>query len=131
MSEFTVNDLDRLTAVDLGVFLHRSFQEIYPRTYFQPNWHLEVISAGLEAVRRGEKLRLIVNLPPRHLKSFIGSVVLVAWLLGQDPTLQILCVSYAQDLAEKFARETRQIMSSHWYQWGLSHPPVIQQKCRP
>src|SRR2546429_5582907 len=45
--------------------------------------------------------RLIINLPPRHLKSLIASIAFPAWCLGHDPSAQILCVSYAQDLADK------------------------------
>jgi hypothetical protein len=33
------------------------------------NWHLEVIAAKLTAVREGKIRRLIINLPPRHVKS--------------------------------------------------------------
>lgn len=115
MADITVAVLDRLLGVDFGAFLHRSFQEIYPGSPYQPNWHIEVIADRLLACQRGDINRLIINLPPRHLKSFIGSVVYVAWILGHNPSAQILCVSYAQDLAEKFARDTRQIMSSAWY----------------
>ena len=38
-----------------------------------------------------------------------------AWCLGHDPSAQILCVSYAQDLADKHARDCRAIMMSGWY----------------
>jgi hypothetical protein len=59
--------------------------------------------------------RLIINLPPRHLKSLLASVAFPAWCLGHDPSAQILCVSYAQDLADKLARDCRGIMMSPWY----------------
>jgi hypothetical protein len=79
------------------------------------NWHLEVIAAKLTAVREGKIRRLIINLPPRHLKSLMASIAFPAWCLGLDPTAQILCVSYAQDLADKLARDCRSIMTSLWY----------------
>jgi hypothetical protein len=56
------------------------------------------MATKLEAVRRGEIKRLIINLPPRHLKSHCVSVAFVAWLLGHDPTKQVICASYGQDL---------------------------------
>jgi hypothetical protein len=34
---------------------------------------------------------------------------------GNDPSVPILCVSYAQDLADKLARDCRSIMMSPWY----------------
>ena len=54
-------------------------------------------------------------MPPRHLKSHLGSVRFPAWCLGHDPSTQLLCVSYAQDLADKLSRDCRQIVSSDWY----------------
>ena len=72
--------------------------------------------SSMNACRRGELRRLITNIPPRHLKSLCASVALPAWLLGHDPSAQILCVSYAQDLADKLSRDCLLIMQSEWYQ---------------
>src|SRR3984893_17574441 len=49
-------------------------------------------------------------------KSLAGSIALPAWWLGHDSTAQIIAVSYAQDLSDKFARDCRTIMQSSWYQ---------------
>src|SRR5205807_59885 len=76
---------------------------------------IEVIAAKLAAVREGKIRRLIINLPPRHLKSLMASIAFPAWCLGHDPSAQILSVSYAQDLADKLARDCRSIMMSPWY----------------
>ena len=45
----------------------------------------------------------------------MASIAFPAWCLGHDPSAQILCVSYAQDLADKLARDCRSIMMSPWY----------------
>src|SRR5690348_9882458 len=45
----------------------------------------------------------------------MASIAFPAWCLGHDPSAQILCVSYAQDLADKLARDCRSIMTSRWY----------------
>ena len=58
---------------------------------------------------------MIINMPPRHLKSHQASVCFPAWCLGHQPGLQILCVSYAQDLADKLSRDCRHILASDWY----------------
>src|ERR1700693_4119430 len=79
------------------------------------NWHIEVIAATLEACRRGEINRLVINLPPRHLKSICASVAFPAWLLGHDPTIRIICASYSENLAGKHALDCRAVMESTWY----------------
>ena len=104
-----------LLGSDLVSFIQRSFHEINPSTRFLQNWHIELIAGALEKCRTGKTRRLIINLPPRHLKSLCASVAYPAWLLGHDPTSQVLCVSYGQDLAEKHARDCRAIMASNWY----------------
>jgi hypothetical protein len=101
---------------DLCAFIHRSFLELNAQTPFLSNWHIEVLAAKLEEVRRGSCKRLIVNVPPRHLKSHAISIALAAWILGHEPAKQILGVTYAQELSEKFARDSRTLMTSSFYE---------------
>ena len=82
---------------DLCAFIHRSFRELNSQTRFLGNGHIEVLAAKLEVVRRGHCKRLIINVPPRHLKSHATSIAFPAWVLGHEPAKQILCVTYAQD----------------------------------
>jgi len=100
---------------DFVAFIHRAFLELNPRSPFMRNWHVELLAAELEDVRRGRSKRLIICLPPRHLKSFICSVVFPAWVLGHDPTKQLMCVSYGQDLSDMFARQCRALIQSSFY----------------
>src|ERR1700719_1746395 len=100
---------------DFVSFAARCFQDLNPQADLAMNWHLEVIAAKVTAVREGKIRRLIINLPPRHLKSLMASIAFPAWCLGHDPSAQILSVSYAQDLSDKLARDCRGIMLSPWY----------------
>jgi predicted phage terminase large subunit-like protein len=109
-------EYEALLRADLAGFAERAFHELYPQTEFLANWHHRVIAAKLEAVFEGRIRRLIINEPPRHLKSHLASVTFPAWCLGHRPSLQFLCVSYAQDLADKLARDCRRVMTSDWYQ---------------
>jgi predicted phage terminase large subunit-like protein len=100
---------------DLCAFIHRSFLEL-EQSKFHWNWHLEVLAAKLEDVRLGRCKRLIVNVPPRHLKSHAISIAFAAWLLGHDPAKKILSVTYAQDLSDNLARRSRTLMTSGFYE---------------
>jgi predicted phage terminase large subunit-like protein len=115
ISELSPCEYGAILRSDLGYFAERCFAELNPQAAFLTNWHIEVIAAKLAAVHEGKIRRLIINLPPRHLKSLMASVAFPAWCLGLDPSAQILCVSYAQDLADKLARDARSIMMSDWY----------------
>ena len=100
---------------DFYAFAHRSFLELNSQTSFLPNWHIELIADYLEEVRLGYTQRLIINIPPRHLKSHMASIAFPAWLLGHEPAKQILSISYAQDLSDNLARSCRSLMASHFY----------------
>ena len=115
MKVLTQAQYEFLLRHDLASFAGRCFQDLNPQTCLATNWHLELIAAKLTAVREGRIRRLIINLPPRHLKSLMASIAFPAWCLGLDPSAQILCVSYAQELADKLARDCRGIMMSPWY----------------
>jgi hypothetical protein len=101
---------------DFASFAAYCFRELNPRARFAMNWHVEVMAGKLGAVREGRIRRLLVCVPPRHLKSLLASVCFPAWCLGHDPSAQLLCVSYAQDLADKLSRDCRRIVTADWYQ---------------
>jgi hypothetical protein len=101
---------------DFASFAACCFRELNPRTRFAMNWHVEVMAGKLAAVRAGRIRRLLICVPPRHLKSHLASIAFPAWCLGHDPSAQILCVSYGQDLADKLSRDSRRIVASDWYQ---------------
>ena len=109
------NEYRAVLRQDLCTFIERCFYELNPTTQFLWNWHIEVIAASLEACRSGQTTRLIINVPPRSLKS-LSTNAFVAFLLGHDPSAQIICASYAQDLANKHALDCRTIITSPFYQ---------------
>jgi predicted phage terminase large subunit-like protein len=64
----------------------------------------------------GKTRRLLINLPPQHLKSFIGTICLAAYLLGTNPRLRIVLVAYNDAFAESLCAKVRDLMQSDWYQ---------------
>jgi predicted phage terminase large subunit-like protein len=115
-STLSVEEYQFILRHDFTSFIERSFYDLNPQTRLLPGPHIEVIAAKLEACRKGKIHRLIINLPPRHLKSHCASIAFVAWCLGHHPAWHIICASYGQDLADKLARDCRNIMMSTWYQ---------------
>lgn len=101
---------------NLKVFIQHSFKTIYPNKEFVDNWHIDAITYCLEQAIEGEIPRLIINLPPRQLKSFITSVALPAFILGMDTSAKIICVSYSDELTKTLALDFRRIIESEWYQ---------------
>jgi predicted phage terminase large subunit-like protein len=128
-TELSSGALDALMRLDLMSFVHRCFLELNPGQSFSKAGHLEVMAAKLTECLLGKgSKRLILNLPPRSLKSVMVSVAAVAWLLGLDPAKQIICASYGQELADKHARDTRTVMTSSFYRRLFPNARLSQQK---
>ncbi len=83
--------------------------------------HIDAICEHLEAVSRGEILRLLINMPPRHAKSSIVSVLWRVWSWINDPGEQWLCASYVSDLAERDNRRCRNVIEHYWFQARYGH----------
>ncbi|MBM3618425.1 MAG: terminase, partial [Alphaproteobacteria bacterium] len=106
---------DDLLRNDFGMFLRKCFATLHPDRTLLANWHLELIGYYLEACAKGEIRRLIINIPPRSLKSIAISVAWPAFLLGHDPSRRIIGASYAASLSIKHSLDCRAIVQSAWY----------------
>lgn len=113
--------LHALLRQDLASFIARAFATVAPNSPFQPNWHIDVLADYLAACTRGDITRLVINLPPRALKSVSVTVAWPAWLLGRRPTERIIAASYSQQLALKHALDCRLLMETPWYQSAFPH----------
>src|SRR6185295_13017707 len=101
---------------DFPAFIEKVFRTIEPGAEYYPNWHIEAIAHQLLRCQRGESKRLMINQPPRSLKSVCASIAFPAWMIGHDPSAQILCVSYGSELASDLHRKFRLVAESSWYQ---------------
>src|ERR1700730_7395591 len=94
MNDLSPRVYKEILRLDRGYFAQHCFCELNPQAAFLPNWHIEVIAAKLAAVRAGKIRRLIINLPPRHLKITAGldrlpGLVSGARPVGPDPVRQL------------------------------------------
>ncbi len=71
---YSPDEYKALLRADFASFAMHCFRELNPRTPFALSWHHEVIAEKLTAVREGRIRRLIISVPPRHLKSHLASV---------------------------------------------------------
>jgi predicted phage terminase large subunit-like protein len=101
------------------------------------NWHVECLSEHLEAVAHQQCLRLLINVPPRHMKSLGANVFFPAWVWANRPRedlngaptnddgwfgpgVKFLHVTYRQELTARDSTKCRRLIESAWYQenWG-------------
>ncbi len=94
-------------------FIYECFRTIAPARHLSENWHIRAIAHYLQNIHKYK--RLIINIPPRCMKSVCVSVAWPAWILGKNPTANIVVASYSQGLSVKHSLDTRCIMQSDWY----------------
>lgn len=118
---------ERLEA-NLIDFVEAAWPVIDPAPY-QGNWHIDAICEHLEAVAEGRIRKLLVNVPPRHSKTLLCSVLWPCWIWAQEPDAdfpligpqaKFLCLSYAEKVVFDSAITARRLLESDWYQsrWG-------------
>lgn len=108
----TADQVKALYRAHFPAFLRFAFHELHPGQKLVETPHIEVLADTLARVARGEITRLIINLPPRSLKSFATSIALPSWLLGKDPTKQIMSVTGTRELSADFETATRTLLGS-------------------
>lgn len=113
---------------DFASFIAGAFATVNPGTPFLPNWHIDLIAEYLNACAQGEIQRLIVNVPPRSLKSLITSVAWPGFLLGHNAARRIIVASYAQSLATKHALDARLLVQAPWYQAVFPHTRISREQ---
>lgn len=112
----------RRASTNLYEFVKQSWHVVEPSVPFVPSWHIEEICEHLQAVSAGDIRRLLINIPPRHSKSTIASVMWPAWEWISEPEEKFLCASYSSVLSIRDNLKTRRLIQSPWYQqrWGTS-----------
>lgn len=77
--------------------------------------HLRLAIEYLEALERGDILKLMMFWPPQHGKSSLVSQRFPAWYLGRHPTERVILGSYGQVLASRNGRLVRnQLVADSW-----------------
>lgn len=107
-------------ARDLRAYMRAAWPLIEPATRFRPNWHIDAIAEHLEAAYAREILRLLINIPPRTMKSSNVTVLAPTWRWTHAPAERFLTLSYGADLATRDAVKSRRLIGSAWYRarWG-------------
>ena len=111
----------------LRKFTEYIWHEIEPNTKFIPGWHIDAICDHLQAVTNRDIRNLVINIPPRHAKSILVSVVWPAWVWIFRPSSRWIFSSYAATLSKRDSLKCRRIIGSNFYQERFGHIYTLQE----
>lgn len=108
------------TRMPFHEYIPKAWQVLEPKTVFKPNWHIDAMADHLEAVIDGQIRNLIINIPPRCMKSLSVSVFFPTWVWTWAPHIRWMFSSYAEPLSIRDSVKCRRLIQSPWYQrnWG-------------
>ena len=89
-------------------------KQVYPG--YIAGRHHKIMAEAFQRVANGTCKRLIINMPPRHMKSIMGSYLFPSWYLGKFPKKKIIQCSVTAELAVGFGRQVRNLVDSPEYQ---------------
>lgn len=115
-AELSRRDLAHAAAArDFYVFFELAFYVLEPGKSLDREWFLDAMAHVLAETERGAIKRLMITIPPRHMKTIMSSIVFPAWVLGRNPKAKIICASYSQELSLRFSRTFRSLVQSDLY----------------
>jgi predicted phage terminase large subunit-like protein len=105
--------------------IRRSLTDFARLCGFEPAKHHKLLIEALEGVERGEIPRLAVFMPPGSAKSTYSSVLFAAWLIAKQ-NANVLAASHTTELAEKWGRRVRNLITEHGLVLNASLAPDSQ-----
>ncbi|NHI75207.1 hypothetical protein EA794_04330 [Lactococcus petauri] len=105
--------------VDKATLREEALKELARRNYldyfyyannctFLPLRHQKYIAPYLQRISEGERLFMIVELPPQHGKSTFITEAFPSYYLMKNPDKLAMVVSYSEELYKKFGRKNRE-----------------------
>lgn len=108
---------------DLHQFIQGAWPVLEGDNPFVDGWHIGFMCDVAMSILPHLHLRnVLINIPPRHMKSLLFTVMWQAWLWGPAdmPHLRMLNASFADSLSTRDSLKVRRLIASDWYQrrWG-------------
>lgn len=130
MTDLEARAIKHMYQSEPRMFLQLAFRLLHPGVPYLHNWSVDVLGEALERCYRREAKRLIINMPPRSLKSMCTSIAFPAWMLGVQPESKIMCIAGHKGLAEEQQELTQKLMLHPRYRALFPHVRVAEAASR-
>ena len=116
----TLAEIDaELARRSFAEFMKQAWHVVEPAATLKWGWHLKAVCDHLQAVTEGKIRRLVINVPPGHVKSLTACVLWPAWEWIDRPWKRTLFSSYAMTLSLRDSMRCRDLTDSDWYRETL------------
>lgn len=101
--------------LSLHAYLRAAWHTVHPDQDFVDNWHIRAMCEHVEAIFFGSFRNLVINVPPRTLKS-ITMIMATTWVWTWNPSHKFICGSFGENLSTEHNVLARRIIESPFYQ---------------
>jgi len=109
-------------------FSLKAFEVLHNGQSMNENWHIEylcdVLQQEAERIIAGSPRtkHLLINVPPRTLKSELVNVFFSVYLWVLDDSLKVISSSYSNELSVALSTQARRLIESDWF---IEHFPNV------
>ncbi|MBL4590374.1 MAG: hypothetical protein JKY96_00290 [Phycisphaerales bacterium] len=121
MNDREIRAIRHLLHTSPASFFQFAFRALHPEEEYQHNWSIDLLGNALLKCYQGKTRRLIINMPPRSLKSTCTSIAFPAWILGVRPDTKIMCLTSQRNMLNEQHARCQELMSNPRYRSLFSH----------
>jgi predicted phage terminase large subunit-like protein len=121
MNEITPDHIRALARSSVGYLFEYLYPLLYPNRPIETGWYIQAMSEAIMSLWRNEKTRLIINAPPRSSKTNLCTICNIGFILGKDPSAEIMFLTYGEDLTRDIASKVNDLLRHPAYQYLFPH----------
>ena len=121
MNEITPDHIRARARSSVGYLFEYLYPLLYPNRPIETGWYIQAMSEAIMSLWRNEKTRLIINAPPRSSKTNLCTICNIGFILGKDPSAEIMFLTYGEDLTRDIASKVNDLLRHPAYQYLFPH----------
>ena len=105
----------------VGHFFEYLYPLLNPKRPIEMDWYIHAMSEAIVSLSRGDTTRLIINAPPRSSKTNLCTIFNIGFILGKDPSAEIMLLTYGEELTQVIASKVHHLMRHPAYMRLFPH----------
>ena len=110
MTKLTPAHIHARARSSVGHFFEYLYPLLHPKRPIEMDWYIHAMSEAIMSLSRGETTGLIINAPPRSSKTNLGTIFNIGFILGKDPSAEIMLLTYGEELTTVLASKVYHLM---------------------
>jgi predicted phage terminase large subunit-like protein len=125
MTKITPAHIHARARSSVGHFFEYLYPLLHPKRPIEMDWYIHAMSEAIMSLSRGETTRLIINAPPRSSKTNLCTIFNIGFILGKDPSAEIMLLTYGEELIRDIASKVHDLMRHAAYMHLFPHTRCV------